>query len=114
MHLLRASLLQPPHRRKKRTILEPDRSCANRPGHLDVLTITLYIVLDTDSHFVVTEYLTLRRPTRHVLADLATSPAPFVATTNFQSLTTAPALPRFLNLFLFNQLRTAQFASLLF
>src|SRR6266404_5512826 len=38
-HPPRASLSPPPHRRKEVQILEPDRSCANRTGHLDVLTI---------------------------------------------------------------------------
>src|SRR5207244_3604573 len=40
-HPPRDSLSPLPHRRKKGKILEPDRSRANRTGHLDVLTITL-------------------------------------------------------------------------
>jgi len=38
-HPPRDFLSPPPHRRKKGQILEPDRSRANRTGHLDVLTI---------------------------------------------------------------------------
>src|SRR6267143_707478 len=40
-HPPRDFLSPPPHRRKKGQILEPDRSRANRTGHLDVLTITV-------------------------------------------------------------------------
>src|SRR6266851_7475662 len=40
------SLSPPPHRRKKVQILGPDRSRANRTGHLDVLTIVASIFLD--------------------------------------------------------------------
>jgi transposase len=36
----RNSRSPPPYRRKKATVLQPDRSCANRTGHLDVLTIS--------------------------------------------------------------------------
>ncbi len=39
---------------------------------------------------MVKTYLTLRRQTCHLPADLITSAAPFVATTNFQSLTNCP------------------------
>src|SRR5579859_5469802 len=40
-HPPRDSLCPPPHRRKEVQILEPDRSCANSTGHLDVLTIPM-------------------------------------------------------------------------
>src|SRR5712671_574483 len=39
-HPPRDFLSPPPHRRKKGQILEPDRSRANRTGHLDVLTMS--------------------------------------------------------------------------
>src|SRR6266446_6593333 len=45
-HPPRAFLSPPPHRRKEVQILEPDRSCANRTGHLDVLTIEGRISVD--------------------------------------------------------------------
>src|SRR6266403_1166126 len=45
-HPPRDFLSPPPHRRKKSKILEPDRSCANRTGHLDVLTIEAKKPLD--------------------------------------------------------------------
>src|SRR5712675_596188 len=45
-HPPRDFLSPPPHRRKKGQILEPDRSRANRTGHLDVLTIELKFTID--------------------------------------------------------------------
>src|SRR5713226_1978372 len=41
-HPPRDFLSPPPHRRKKVQILGPDTSCANRTGHLDVLTILMW------------------------------------------------------------------------
>src|SRR6267378_5780263 len=45
-HPPRDFLSPPPQRRKKGQILEPDRSRANRTGHLDVLTIELKFTID--------------------------------------------------------------------
>src|SRR5882762_2540571 len=49
-HPPRDFLSPPPHRRKKGQILEPDRSRANRTGHLDVLIIQALISHLTNSN----------------------------------------------------------------
>src|SRR5260370_15852910 len=56
----------PPHRRKEGKILEPDRSCANRTGHLDVLTIPVKISIDKVKPVVVVFFVTLASQPRLV------------------------------------------------
>src|SRR5258708_4304514 len=77
-HPPRDFLSPPPHRRKKVQILGPDRSRANRTGHLDVLTIPLQFFLDKRRRLKYSLLWVNLRPSGRQLP-LFSCPSPFCA-----------------------------------